>query len=62
MRFGSFCACAPQWSPVTAMFCSRMRLAWIAGIFPEAKPMISSRPFQAMHLRLWSVVSPPTES
>src|SRR4029453_3834429 len=49
MRCGSFFAYAPQCRPVTATFFPKMGVAATLGIVPPAKPITSSRPFQAMH-------------
>ena len=44
------------------MFLSSTRFSFTSGMRPLAKPMTSSRPFQAMHLSEPSMTSPPTES
>ena len=44
------------------MFLSRIRFAFTSGIVPPAKPITSSRPFQAMHFIEPSKMSPPTGS
>src|SRR6516225_5341881 len=55
-------ASAPQMTPITEMFLTRIRLAGTAWMRPEAKPMTSIRASQFTARSAWSNASPPTGS
>src|SRR5207253_2880466 len=62
IRAGSRSACAPQTTPMTEMFLTRIRLAGTAWMRPAAKPITSIRASQLTVRSAWSNASPPTGS